>query len=142
MIKTLTKYLISGVFIFSAFTKLFDYQNTIIFFNELFGSGLLYSKIFLSLLVFVEMTIAYLLLFDYLKNKLAYILIIALMVLFLLANILFAISGKNNCGCFGTAIISSPFASFVKNIIILFSIYHLRNDFLKKGKLKTQKEYN
>jgi len=141
MIKTFTKYLISGVFIFSAFTKLLDYQNTIIFFDELFVIGLFYSKILLSVLVFVEIIIAYLLLFDYLKNKLAYVFIIALMVLFLLANILFAISGKNNCGCFGTTIISSPLMSIAKNIIILLSVVYLRHD-LSSEKLVIQKEYS
>jgi hypothetical protein len=44
MIKSLAKYLISSVFILSAFTKLYDYHNTVSFFNELFSIGLVFSK--------------------------------------------------------------------------------------------------
>ena len=142
MIKTFTKYLISGVFIFSAFTKLFDYQNTIIFFDDFFGIGLFFSKIVLSVLVFIEIIISYLILFDYLRSKSIYVFIISLMTVFITTNILFAVSGKSNCGCFGTAIISSPFVSIIKNIIILLLIFFLRHDLLNKAKLIIEKEYN
>ncbi len=140
MTKAFAKYLLSGIFVFSAFMKLFDYQNTIVFFDELLQIGILYSKIFLSVLVLLEIIIAYLLLFDYLKSKLVYIFIISLMIVFLSTNILFAINGKENCGCFGTAIISSPFVSIIKNIIVIFSIIYLRHNLLNKTGLLVKRE--
>ena len=124
--KVLIKYLVSGVFVFSAFTKLADYQNTMTFFDELFGFGTLYLKIFLSVLILLELIIAYLIFFDFLKNTKVYASITVLMNLFVFSNILFAIYGINNCGCFGTAIMSSPVASLIKNIFLLYAIYYLR----------------
>jgi hypothetical protein len=74
----------------------------------------------------MELVIAYLIIEDYIEKDFVFKTVIKLISVFLLINIIFAIKGYDNCGCFGAMIISSPLTSFYKNIFILIGLYYLK----------------
>lgn len=126
MIKNALKYFLGGVFLLSALAKLIDYRATVELFIELLNLGYAVTKIFLALLILLELIFSYLIIADYLQIKRVYYLILGVVIAFLLVNIFFAINGSDNCGCFGSEIISSPLLSIVKNLLMIISLVYLR----------------
>ena len=138
MMKIVSKYFIVIIFLLSAFLKMLDYRATVELFVNLLGISYTFTKIFLAVLILLELTIAYLIIADYLKIKTIYILILGVITLFLLANIYFELKGFGNCGCFGAAIGSTPALSILKNILLISAVIYLKHSFatlrLREGK--------
>ncbi len=91
--------------------------------------GYAITKLMLALLILLELTVAYLIIADYLQIKIVYFLILGIIIAFLFINIFFAINGANNCGCFGAEIISSPALSIVKNVLLILAVVYLKYSF-------------
>ena len=126
MIRIILKYLLGGLFVFSAVAKLVDYSATVELFESLLPTDATTTKLFLFILIVMELVIAYLIIEDYIEKDFVFKTVIKLISVFLLINIIFAIKGYDNCGCFGAMIISSPLTSFYKNIFILIGLYYLK----------------
>lgn len=135
MIRIILKYLLGGLFLFSAIIKLIDYNSTVELFESLLMTNPITTKLFLFLLIIMELIIAYLIIENYIENDFVFKTIVKLISIFLLINIIFAVKGYSNCGCFGSKIISSPIVSLGKNILLLMGLY-----FLKHKKEFSQKE--
>jgi len=135
MIRNILKYILGGLFLISAITKLIDYSATARLFENLLLTDAITTKIFLFVLIIMELVIAYLIIEDYIENEFVFKTIVKLISIFLLINIIFAIKGYNNCGCFGSKIISTPTTSLIKNLLLLFGLY-----FLRRKKEHPQKE--
>jgi len=129
LIRNILKYFLGGVFLFSAFAKLIDYRSTAELFVSLFGMDYTIIKIFLAFLILLELIVAYLIIADYLQIKIVYFLIIGLITAFLFINIFFAITGADNCGCFGAEIVSSPALSIAKNVLLILAVIYLKYSF-------------
>lgn len=127
MIQNITKYLLGGLFLFSAIVKLIDYGATVELFENLLLTNTTTTKMFLFVLIIMELVIAYLIIDNYIKKDFVFKTIVKLISVFLLLNVVFAIKGYENCGCFGSEIISSPLISFGKNILLLLGLYFLRH---------------
>ena len=126
MIENVLKYFLGGVFLLSALAKLIDYSSTVDLFIGLLNLGNTVTKIFLAILILLELIFSYLIIADYLQIKKVYFLILGVVTAFLLVNIFFAINGAVNCGCFGAGIISAPLLSIIKNILMIMSLVYLR----------------
>ncbi len=139
MIRKILKYFLGGLFVISAFAKLIDYSATVELFESLFLTDAITTKIFLFILVVIELAIAYMIIENYIEKDFVFKTVVKLISVFMLVNIIFAIKGYNNCGCFGTLIISTPLASLGKNILLLIGLYFLRQKELQKQKIEYMK---
>lgn len=126
VILNILKYVFALFFLFSALSKLFDFNATVDFFSSISGLEISFAKILLSGLILIELLVAYLVVMDFQKKQIVFLFIFYLLVFFISTNIFFAFMGYNNCGCFGFSIVSSPLLSVVKNILLLFGLIYLR----------------
>ena len=110
------------IFLFSAITKLLDFNNTIYFINGFLGLGYSITKYALLLLIIFEIMIALLFATDFLKKKIVFNVTLSLMVSFVFVNVFMIIKGFSNCGCFGTMIESNPIISLIKNLFLVIGL--------------------
>lgn len=113
--------LLGGVFIFSAYTKLYPIEPFEYTFVDL-GIGNWQMAPFISrLLIAFEFLIGALLILNIALKRFTYKLGIITLLIFCVYLILqLIISGnKGNCGCFGTTIYMSPAKALLKNILML-----------------------
>ncbi len=124
MMKRIIENIIGLIFIVSAFTKLYDFTNTINLIESITGFGFNIIKFGLIFLSLFEIAIGISFFVKVWTKSYIFYAITVLLLLFILINIYLMVQGYSNCGCFGTQIISSPFASLVKNaLMILFMMY-------------------
>ena len=114
------------IFLFSAITKLLDFNNTIYFINGFLGLGYSITKYALLLLIIFEIMIALLFATDFWKKKIVFNVTLSLMVSFVFVNVFMIIKGFSNCGCFGTMIESNPIISLIKNLFLVISLLVLK----------------
>ena len=137
MLKRIIESIIGMVFIVSGGIKLYDFSNTIQFLISISGLDFEILKISLVVLCFAEIFIGFNLIINTWKKRIIFYSIISMIILFILLNIHFLLKGYANCGCFGTQIISSPLASFLKNIIICAYLLYAKYS-INKTNLATQ----
>ncbi|HKC69832.1 MAG TPA: MauE/DoxX family redox-associated membrane protein [Bacteroidia bacterium] len=123
--------LLGGIFIFSAYAKLYPIEPFEYTFVDLGLSNWQLAPFMARLLIGLEFLIGVLLILNILLKKFTYKLGIATLIIFCIYLILqLIISGnKGNCGCFGTTIYMSPLNALLKNIAMLavfiaLYIYH------------------
>ncbi|MFA3782331.1 MauE/DoxX family redox-associated membrane protein [Melioribacteraceae bacterium 4301-Me] len=131
-LQNIIRYVLGIVFLFSAIMKLTDYKTTAVLFANLIGFEILYAKVFLGLLILLEIIISYVFLADFVKNNFIYYSVSGMITIFIITNIVFLLKGYNNCGCFGSIIESSPLVSIIKNILMLYGVYYLKNNTYQK----------
>lgn len=139
-LQTIIKYILGVVFLLSAFLKLIDFNATVELFTNILGFGIWLLRIFLALLILVELIIAYLIIEDYLKYKFVFLVIGGMIAAFILVNFSFWIKGYNNCGCFGSLVNSTPLLSMIKNAILLYGLFYLWKNGATNDKMTTIKE--
>ena len=113
--------LLGGVFIFSAYTKLYPVEPFEYTFVDLGLSNWQLAPFIARLLIALEFLIGVLLILNILLKKITYKLGIITLIIFCIYLILeLIVSGnKGNCGCFGTTIYMSPLKALLKNIAML-----------------------
>lgn len=123
--------LLGGIFIFSAYTKLYPVEPFEYTFVDLGLSNWQLAPFIARLLIALEFLIGVLLILNIWLKKFTYKLgIITLIVFCIYLMLQLLISGnKGNCGCFGTTIYMSPLKALLKNIAMLaifvgLYIYH------------------
>ena len=127
-----------GVFIFSAYTKLYPIEPFEYTFVDI-GIGNWQTAPFIArLLIAFEFLIGILLILNISLKKITYKLsIIALLIFCVYLGLQLIISGnKGNCGCFGTTIYMSPLKALIKNILMLaiFAALYLFHEGWKYGR--------
>jgi hypothetical protein len=113
--------LLGGVFVFSAYTKLYPVEPFEYTFVDLGISNWQLAPFIARLLIAFEFLIGVLLILNIVLKKITYKLGIVTLFVFCIYLILqLIISGnKGNCGCFGTTIYMSPLKALIKNILML-----------------------
>lgn len=113
--------LMGGVFIFSAYTKLYPIEPFEYTFVDLGISNWQMAPFVARLLIAFEFLIGVLLVLNIALKRFTYKLgIITLLVFCVYLGLQLIISGnKGNCGCFGTTIYMSPLKALIKNILML-----------------------
>lgn len=139
--RNIIRYTSGAVFLISALLKLVDYNSTAELFTSILGFEIMLAKIFLGVLILLELIIAYLLIADYIKNKFIFLSIAGMITTFIIINLFFLLKGYSNCGCFGKSISSTPVSSIIKNIILLFGLYYLKKAKLTNDKIDTLKGF-
>jgi len=126
--KELIKYLIATVFLISALAKLVDFKNTIDFFFNV--SQLDYSivKILIVTIILFELVIVFFLVKELYTLNTIYVSIILLLFFFILLNAIFLYLEIENCGCFGTKIITNPLISLIKNMMMIVLLIFLKKN--------------
>ncbi len=132
MKKLIIKYVMSVLFVFSAFTKIADFNGVAELFSGFFSFGILMVKIFVAVLIITELVVAYLIAENFFGKRAVFNVIFLLILFFTFISLYFAIEGYDNCGCFGTIIITEPIYSVLKNVILLLGLIYIKKEFLKK----------
>jgi hypothetical protein len=130
--------LMGGIFIFSAYTKLYPVEPFEYTFVDLGLSNWQLAPFVARLLIALEFLIGVLLILNIMLKKFTYKLSIVTLVIFCIYLILqLLISGNNgNCGCFGTTIYMSPLKALLKNIgmLVIFIALYIYHDGFSFGK--------
>lgn len=126
--------LLGGIFIFSAYTKLYPVEPFEYTFVDLGIGNWQLAPFIARLLIALEFLIGVLLILNILLKKFTYKLGIATLLIFCVYLILeLLISGnKGNCGCFGTTVYMSPLKALLKNIgmlVVFAALYIYHNGF-------------
>lgn len=125
------------VFLFSAITKLLDFNNTIYLINGFLGLGYSITKYALLLLIVLEIVIALVFITDYWKKKIILIPTLLLLIGFISLNVFMMLKCFSNCGCFGTVIESNPLISLIKNLFLFVFLISVKNTYkLKPADIK------
>lgn len=152
ILKTIARYIVGGLFIFSGLIKVNDPVGTQIKLEEYFSvfavdiapffESLKPISLFLSMLLStLEVVLGIALIFKY-REKLVTTLLLAMIVFFTFLTFYSAYFNKvTDCGCFGDAIKLTPWESFFKDIVLLVFIVLLflnrkKNQF-KENLMKT-----
>lgn len=119
--------LLSGVFLFSAATKIINPNFFVTFLNSLFGIGAHYGKQFLYFLVILEVAVSIGIHFKKVRVYCNYI-ILAIVVFGLVFDFLaFIWDIKDSCGCFGSLLVAEEIGktAVIKVMIMISSIFLL-----------------
>jgi hypothetical protein len=112
------RFILGGIFIYSAYTKIIsiDTFELFIFRHEFFSWALV--VIIARIIIFIELAIGISLLFNLFTKQILRFTIVLLFV-FSIYLLYIIITGENisNCNCFGTSIELSPYESLLKNIV-------------------------
>lgn len=122
------KYLFGGIFLVSGITKIFSYQETVLYFAGLLNVSTTILGLLLTILILLEVTISVLAWWDMINVKIIFILVEAVLIMFLVMNLLFLFQGIENCGCFGAVIQNSPLASLLKTVILILAGIYLHKN--------------
>jgi len=123
-----SKYGVSAIMGFSALMKLFDFENTVIYFQRLSGFGSETVGVSVALLIFSEMLIAFTLPIDWRGQRMIQDATLLILTLFLGLSLTLAFTGVESCGCFGTYWVSHPWLTVVKNLVLIAIMVILRYD--------------
>jgi len=129
-IKNIVRYVIAILFLVSAITKITDFKNTILFFENIFEVDYFLVKTGLIILILLELFIVYGFIVKGVNSANFYKSVAGLLAVFIMTSLYFEIREINNCGCFGASIESSPLLTIIKNILIIAGLIFL----LKKEK--------
>ncbi|MBS1646477.1 MAG: hypothetical protein JST67_03960 [Bacteroidetes bacterium] len=112
---------LGGIFIFSAYTKIYPIEPFEYTFVDLHIANWVSSQIIARLLIGLEFLIGALLIANMALKKITYKLSATTLLLFCIYLIFQIILNGNtgNCGCFGTEYYMSPLAALIKNLIML-----------------------
>lgn len=128
------RYFLTFIFIFSAFLKILDFENTIILFMDTFKISYFVIKSFLVILILVELLIAFILFKEFYTEPSLYYAILIILLSFIGINVIFLFKNVDNCGCFGTVVQSRPWSSLIKSVtmIIMFQtlVNHRRKNYV------------
>lgn len=124
-IKNIVRYFIAILFLVSAITKIIDFRNTILFFENIFGIDYFLVKTGLIILILLELFIVYGFIVKGVNSVNFYKSVAGLLAVFIMTSLYFEIREINNCGCFGTSIESSPLLTIIKNILIIAGLIFL-----------------
>ncbi len=122
------KLVVSAFFGFSAIMKLIDYKNTVIYFANFTSIESENVRYGLAFLIFIEIIIAFSLPLNWPGQRTVQNFTLVILFLFLVINVSMIFKGVKNCGCFGTFLISHPWISSLKNIVLLILIAILKYD--------------
>jgi len=125
--KKMVKYLLSAVFLLSALAKAVTFHGTLDFLSVLY-LPISWLRYFLIVLIASEIAIAYLVAADFLKVREVFLGMSIFLILLVIVNVVLALDGIEDCGCFGTTISIPPSLSIVKNFILLSLIHFLRRE--------------
>ncbi len=137
MLKRVIENIIGLVFIVSAITKLYDFQNTVSYIMAITGFDLDIIKFGLIFLLLLEIAIGITFLINTWNKPVLFYSVLSLIIFFILINLNLFLRGYTNCGCFGTQIVSSPLASLLKNAIIAVYLLYTKYS-IKKRNVVTQ----
>ena len=127
MIKfTFIKYLIGMVFLLSAFSKLIDFPETVVFFVNLSGMPFKWVSIGLVLMIILELSLAVAIVYSQYRIQLVYSATLVLLVTFSVFSALLIFLDVDTCGCFGTLIKSDPLLTILKNIVLIWLVHFLK----------------
>ncbi|MBD3386443.1 hypothetical protein GF407_16160 [candidate division KSB1 bacterium] len=128
MRKNYVETVIASVFIFSALTKIFDYENTALLIREIcFLSVSIINRLLFGL-IFIELIIAIWLLWVPFLRRYLYAFLFVLLMIFSIFGGYLMVAGFENCACFGTRIVSHPVLTIVKNLVMAaFLIYNTKS---------------
>lgn len=124
-IKNIVRYLIAVLFLVSAITKITDFKNTILFFENIFEVDYFLVKTGLIILILLELFIVYGFIVKGVNSVNFYKSVAGLLAVFIMTSLYFEIREINNCGCFGASIESSPLLTIIKNILIIAGLIFL-----------------
>ena len=127
MSQSILKNIFNSVILISAATKSYDFQNVIILMNTTYNISYYVANILLGSFITVEIVVCILVWNGSYQISLVYHTILFLLITFISVNVLFVISGIDNCGCYGTIISVSPVISLIKCILLLVILIYLRN---------------
>ncbi len=132
------RFLLGGIFIYSAFAKLYPIEGFELFILEHSFFSWNVCTLLARLLIAVELGLGVFLCLN-IYSKRVQQLSIALLVVFSIYLLYLHFSSKNveNCNCFGSHLMMTPLQSFLKNIILLsiaFVVYRFRTAFTFKYK--------
>ena len=123
------KFSISAIFLLSAFGKVLDFENTVVYFYEISQLGFETTKSMLALFIFIEMIIAFTLPIKWRGRRIIQGATLLILTFFLGLSLTFVFSGVENCGCFGTNWTSHPWLTVMKNLVLIGMTAALRYDF-------------
>lgn len=113
--------LIGGVFLFSAYTKLYPIEPFEYTFVDLGISNWQTAPFIARILIGLEFLISFALIIQLQLKRITYklsIFTLLIFCLYLILEIIFS-GNKGNCGCFGTTLFMTPLQALIKNIIML-----------------------
>ena len=125
--RRLAKIAVSAVLLSSAILKIYDFEQTLSYLDVLFPIAIEYTKIALMLLILCELIIAFALPLNWRGEKSIYRCALGLLCLFLVASMSMGVAGLDNCACFGTRIVVSPWVTGLKNAVLLALLYYSEN---------------
>jgi hypothetical protein len=127
MITFLMKTVFIAIFFISAFSKIYDFNLTLIYFADITKLSIPVLSKLLWMLIFLELVIPILVLMNGGHSGLIFSSIMSLLIIFLITNVLFLFHNVDNCGCFGTGIQSTPTSGIIKIILLMIILCYLRN---------------
>ncbi len=127
MIIFLMKTVFVAIFFISAFSKMYDFDLTLIYFADITKLPIPVLSKLLWMLIFLELIIPLLVWFNGAHSGLIFGSILTLLFIFLMTNVLFLLENVDNCGCFGTRIQSTPTSGIIKIILLILILSYLRN---------------
>lgn len=132
-IENIVRYLIAVLFLISAITKIIDFRETILFFENIFGIDYLLVKTGLIILILLELFIVYGFIVKGINSANFYKPVAGLLAVFIIISIYFEIKEIDNCGCFGASIESSPLLTIIKNILMIAGLIFLARKEKERG---------
>jgi uncharacterized membrane protein YphA (DoxX/SURF4 family) len=119
------------VLLVSAASKVYDFSGTSLYFAGLFGVGPRGGRTLLALVILIELCFAGWIALS--PGRRACSLLLGLFTVFLCTSVWLAVSGRENCGCFGTRLPSSPRAAILKNLVLVACAAYLRRQAVAAG---------
>lgn len=126
LIFNIIKYFVGLFFLLSAVMKLVDFQNSVLFFSDVFNLTFGWSKFGLFLIILLELVFAAAMMQKKFKIQLVYSAMIVALVLFSGVSLVFFGLGLENCGCFGTIVQTDPILTIGKNILLIGLVLFLK----------------
>jgi len=127
MITFLMKTVFVAIFFISAFSKIYDFNLTLIYFVGITQLPVPVLSKLLWMLILLELIVPLLVWFNGAHSGLIFGSIFALLFIFLITNVLFLVHNVDNCGCFGTGIQSTPISGIIKIILLIIILSYLRS---------------
>ncbi|HEY8484084.1 MAG TPA: MauE/DoxX family redox-associated membrane protein [Longimicrobiales bacterium] len=115
--RTAVRSFVVVVLLVSAASKVYDFPGTSLYFAELFRVGPRGGRALLALVILAELGFAGWIVLS--PGRRACSLLLGLFMVFLCTSVWLAVSGRENCGCFGTRLPSSPRAAVLKNLVLV-----------------------
>lgn len=119
---------ISAIFGISALTKIFDFENTVVYFASFTNINIEVVHYLVATTILIELTFVCLLVFNQRSANTVYSVILITLIAFLGTSVAMAFMEAENCGCFGTFLEVNPLISVLKNLLLIVMTYLLKYD--------------